>query len=274
MRAGKSWIKSGLSLPWRFGRTANLCKKRASIHDVAERAGVSIKTVSRVLNREPNVSQTTRERVMSAVEELSYRPNIFARGLASVRSFLIGMIYDNPSASYVAGLQFGALARCRNEGYHLIVEVLDSRDPNLGPAVLSLVAESQLHGVILTPPLCDSPAVIEALLAAETRFVRIAPSREIAEAPQVSIDDEQAAYDMTAHLLQLGHRRIGFIKGHPDHGASDARCDGYKKALREAGVSIDDGLCSQGFFTYQSGMEAAERLLSLPKRPYRDFRQQ
>jgi LacI family transcriptional regulator len=242
-------------------------QKRASIHDVAERAGVSIKTVSRVLNREPNVSQTTRERVMSAVEALSYRPNIFARGLASVRSFLIGMIYDNPSASYVAGLQFGALARCRNEGYHLIVEVLDSKDPNLGPAVLSLVAESQLHGVILTPPLCDSPAVIEALLAAETRFVRIAPARPIADAPQVSIDDEQAAYDMTAHLLQLGHRRIGFIKGHPDHGASDARSDGYKRALRGAGVSVEEELCAQGYFTYQSGMEAAERLLSLPKRP-------
>ena len=241
--------------------------KRASIHDVAERAGVSIKTVSRVLNREPNVSQATRTRVMSAVEDLSYRPNLFARGLASVRSFLIGLLYDNPSASYVAGLQFGALGRCRNEGYHLIVEVLDSKDPNLGKAVHALVTESVLHGVILTPPLSDSPAVLEALRDADTRFVRIAPARHIPEAPEVSIDDRQAAHDMTAYLIGLGHRRIGFIKGHPDHGASHARFEGYCSALREAGLSYDDQLCMQGYFSYQSGQEGAERLLSNPKRP-------
>lgn len=242
-------------------------QKRASIHDVAELARVSIKTVSRVLNREPNVSQVTRERVLAAVEELSYRPNIFARGLASVRSFLIGLVYDNPSASYVAGLQFGALLRCREEGYHLIVEVLDSKDPHLDQAVMSLVGESQLHGVILTPPVCDSIALIEALKEAGTRFVRIAPSQTIEDAPEVRIDDRQAAHDMTVHLIQLGHRRIGFIKGHPDHGASTDRLEGYRAALREAGISVEDQLCAQGYFSYLSGMEAAEKLLTLPKRP-------
>lgn len=241
--------------------------KRASIHDVAERAGVSIKTVSRVLNREPNVSQATRSRVMTAVEDLSYRPNIFARGLASVRSFLIGLVYDNPSASYVAGLQFGALGRCRNEGYHLIVEVLDSRDPNLGKAVQALVSESVLHGLILTPPLCDSPAVLEALREAETRFVRIAPLRHLPDVMEVSIDDRQAAHDMTAYLIGLGHRRIGFIKGHPDHGSSHERFDGYCQALRDAGLPVDEDLSVQGYYSYQSGIEGAERLLSLPNRP-------
>jgi LacI family transcriptional regulator len=241
--------------------------RRPSIHDVAERAGVSIKTVSRVLNREPNVSQTTRSRVMEAVTELSYRPNIFARGLASVRSFLIGLLYDNPSASYVAGLQFGALARCREEGYHLIVEVLDSQDPDLGRAVSSLLNESVLHGVILTPPLCDSPAVLDALASAGASFVRISPDRSIGAGPSVSIDDHRAAHDMTAYLISLGHRRIGFIKGHPEHGAAHARFEGYAEALREAGLSVDENYCAQGLFSYQSGMEAAEKLLSLKVRP-------
>jgi LacI family transcriptional regulator, galactose operon repressor len=241
--------------------------RRASIHDVAEQAGVSIKTVSRVLNREPNVSQATRDRVMEAVSALSYRPNIFARGLASVRSFLIGLLYDNPSASYVAGLQFGALARCREEGYHLIVEVLDSQDPELGRAISSLVNESVLHGVILTPPLCDSPVVLEALTSAGASFVRIAPGRAVADAPSVTIDDRRAARDMTAYLLSLGHRRIGFIKGHPEHGAAHERFEGYAEALREAGVSVDPQFCAQGLFSYQSGMEAAEQLLSLKTRP-------
>jgi len=242
-------------------------RRRASIHDVAQRAGVSIKTVSRVLNREPNVSQATRARVMTAVSDLSYRPNMFARGLASVRSFLIGMLYDNPSASYVAGLQFGAISRCRDEGYHLIVEVLDSQDPELGQAVHALVTESQLHGVILTPPLCDSPVVLEALRRAGTPFVSIAPSQKSSDTSHVDIDDRQAAYDMTAYLIGLGHRRIGFIKGHPTHGAAAARCEGYKAALKDSGIAHDPELCLQGEFSYQSGLSAAERLLSLKQRP-------
>src|SRR5262249_24990219 len=127
--------------------------------------------------------------------------------------------------------------------------------------------ESMLHGVIVTPPLSDNIAVLEALRDAGTRFVRIAPARHIPDTPEVSIDDRQAAHDMTAYLLGLGHRRIGFIKGHPDHGASHARFDGYCSAMLEAGLSVEDDLCTQGFFSYQSGMEAAEKLLSLPKRP-------
>src|SRR5215468_2568721 len=159
-----------------------------NIHDVAERAGVSIKTVSRVLNKEPNVTNSTRDRVLDAVKILAYRPNIFARGLASEKTFLIGLLFDNPSASYVAGVQFGALAKCRDEGYHLIVEVLYNTALDLGERVLSLVRESSLHGVILTPPLCDSPAVLEALTRAERPYVRIAPERPLPGAMQVSID--------------------------------------------------------------------------------------
>ena len=241
--------------------------KPASIYDVAKRAGVSIKTVSRVVNRQSNVSDTTRTRVMEAVEALSYRPNIFARGLASERSFLIGLLYDNPSAGYIAALQLGVLSRCRDEGYHLIVESLDAQNPNIGAQVHSLVTESTLHGVILTPPLCDVTAVIDALVRANTPFVRIAPEKSLPGASDVRIDDHKAAYDMTAYLIGLGHRRIGFIKGHPNHGAANARFEGYRAALAHAGLPLIEELCVQGFFSYQSGMEAGERLLSLKQRP-------
>jgi LacI family transcriptional regulator len=242
-------------------------QKPASIYDVAKRAGVSIKTVSRVVNRQSNVSEETRKRVLEAVGALSYRPNVFARGLASEHSFLIGLLYDNPSASYVAALQLGVLTRCREEGYHLIVESLDTQNPNLGHQVHSLVTESVLHGVILTPPLCDMPAAIEALNRAHTPFVRIAPEKPLAGSFDVRIDDHKAAYDMTAYLIGLGHRRIGFIKGHPDHGAANARFEGYRAALAHAGLPLIEEICVQGFFSYQSGMEAGERLLSLKKRP-------
>jgi LacI family transcriptional regulator len=260
-------VKSGNPGAGADGKRQSTAAKPASIHDVARHAGVSIKTVSRVLNREPNVTQQTRERVLSAVSELAYRPNIFARSLASEKSFLIGLLFDNPSASYVAGFQFGALARCREEGYHLIVEVFESGASDLGQRVLSLVRESALHGVILTPPLCDSPAVLEALTRAETPFVRVAPERPLPGARQVSIDDKQAAFDVADYLVRLGHRRIGFIRGHPGHGASYLRYDGFCAALKKGGIEPDPDLIVQGYFSYQSGMEAAEKLLSLPTRP-------
>lgn len=241
--------------------------KRASIYDVAARAGVSIKTVSRVVNKKPNISDETRDRVLKAADELSYRPNIHAKGLASERSFLIGLLYDNPSPSYVAGVQLGAMQECRERGYHLIVEELDSQSAGLHQAVQALAEQSSLHGVILTPPLCDAPAVLKALTEAGLPFVQIAPARRRSGVPYVSIDEFQAGLDMTAYLIGLGHRRIGFIKGNPHHGASHARYDGYRKGLAEAGIPFAEELCAQGYFSYQSGVEAGEKLLSLKKRP-------
>lgn len=238
-----------------------------NIHDVARAAGVSIKTVSRVLNKEPNVRVQTKERVLAAVAELSYRPNLFARALRVEQSVLIGLIFDNPSASYVAGLQFGAIARCREEGCHLIVELVEADAPDLGERVLTLVRDSKLRGVILTPPLCDSRRVLTALTRAGTPFVRIAPGSELPGALSVSIDDEQGAFDLTNHLIKLGHTRIGFIRGDPVQLAASLRHDGYRAALKEAGIPYDPKLCAQGYFSYQTGMEAANELLSLPKRP-------
>lgn len=243
-------------------------EKAVSIYDVAKRAGVSIKTVSLVINRKPNVSLQTRTAVLSAIDALKYRPNLFARGLASERSRLIGLLYDVPPGSYLGDLQFGALARCREEGYHLIVELLNpQKDTNPGEHVRALVSESTLHGVILTPPLCDEPAVIEELTRLQTPFVRIAPGAKMTGTFTVSIDEFKAAYEMTAYLAQLGHHRIAFIKGKPDHGASRVRYDGYCAALADAGLPLLPELCIQGFFNYQSGLEAGERLLAMKNRP-------
>lgn len=248
-------------------RTEAPALKRASIYDVAKHAGVSIKTVSRVINHMPYVSSAARERVMAAIDAFSYKPNLFARGLASERSLLIGLLYDNPSAGYIAGIQLGALARCREEGYHLIVEEVNAQDPGLAAELHSLVVQSSLLGVILTPPLGDQAPVLEAITRAQVAFVRIAPEKPIADAPSVSIDDHLAARDMTDYLIGLGHRRIGFIKGHPEHGASRARFEGYRAALKHAGIPFIDDYCVQGYFSYQSGMEAAQMLLSLKRRP-------
>ena len=243
-------------------------EKAVSIYDVAKRAGVSIKTVSLVINRQPNVSLQTRTAVLAAIDALAYRPNVFARGLASERSFLIGLLHDVAPGCYIADLQLGALARCREDGYHLMVELLNpQQDADLPQRVRSLVSESVLHGVILTPPLCDEPVLMEELTKTHTPFVRIAPGTQLPRLPAICIDEYKAAYEMTAYLIGLGHRRIAFVKGKPDHGAARLRFDGYCTALADAGIPVAEEYCAQGFFTYQSGIEAGERLLALKNRP-------
>jgi LacI family transcriptional regulator len=239
----------------------------ATIHDVADRAGVSIKTVSRVLNKEPNVRIETREKVLAAAEALRYRPSVSARSLAGSRSFLIALFLDNPSAAYVSDVQRGAVTRCREAGYHLVVEPLDSAARDAGDLVRATMATLRPDGAILSPPVGDRPLILEALTEMRAPYVRMAPDGDIDRAPYVYMDDHQAAYEMTRHLLTLGHRDIGFIIGHPDHGASHQRMDGFMQAMREQGVSVAKERVEQGFFSFQSGYEAAERILGRASRP-------
>jgi LacI family transcriptional regulator len=239
---------------------------KVTIHDVARESGVSIKTVSRVLNREPNVKADTRDRVQAAVAMLSYRPNISARSLAGSKAYLIGVFFDNPSPGYVTDVQLGAIARCRQEGFHLIVEPIDST-ADVEDQVAPMLGTLRMDGVILTPPLSDHPVVLAALEQEGVAYVRIAPGGDIDRAPWVSMDDRLAAYEMTKHLIGLGHRDIGFIIGHPDHGASHLRHQGFLDAMRDSGLIVRDDRVEQGWFSFRSGFDAAEKLLGGVDRP-------
>ncbi len=238
-----------------------------TIYDVARVAGVSIKTVSRVLNREPNVRPETRERVTAAAAALHYRPNVSARSLAGSRSYLLGLLYDNPSPAYVSDFQLGATVQCRKEGYHLVVEPIDSSAVDAGALVETMLAMLKLDGVILTPPVCDRPAVLAVLDRMGVPYVRIAPDRRVAHAAQVKMDDRRAAFEMTNLLFRLGHRDIGFIRGHPDHGASHLRFEGYEAAMTAQGQPVRADHVVQGYFSFRSGVDCAELLLSNVDRP-------
>lgn len=238
-----------------------------TIHHVARRAQVSIKTVSRVLNREPNVRADTRARVLAAAEALQYRPNQSARSLAGSRSFLICLFYDNPSPAYVSDVQLGAISRCREAGYHLIVEPIDSASPDLGSQVGATLATLRVDGVILTPPVSDNADVLAALDDSGVPYVRIAPQSQLERAAYVHMDDRLAAREMTRLLIEAGHRDIGFIIGHPDHGASHQRYEGYVDALQEHGLELRPEHVVQGYFSFASGCDAARRLLAGPDRP-------
>jgi len=238
---------------------------KATITDVAKRAGVSMKTVSRVLNNEPNVAEKTRERVKAIAAELRYSPNLAARGLATSKSYLIALIYDNPSPDYIAHIQRGAIDACREVGYHLVVEPLSldcahSHGEKVN-AVRAVLDRLPVDGVILTPPLTDSEAILEVLAELNIKCVRIAPKNGGDQA-FVGMNDEAAAYQMTQHLLTQGHEKIGFIRGHVDHAATSLRHAGYLRAMQEAGISVSDDLIVQGDFSFESGAAAARKLLS------------
>lgn len=236
---------------------------------MAKRAGVSVKTVTRVINRADGVTEATRARVTDAIEALSYKPNFFARGLASGRSYLVGLLCDVPAAgsAYIAELQKGMFSVCRDAGRHLIIESFDTQKPDLGRALSSFIAKSRLEGVVLTPPLCDRREIIEAMEDSQTPFVRIAPERPLANSIDVCIDNQQAAYEMTAYLISLGHRHIGFIKGPADHGDANERYEGYRAALKDNQLAFEEAFCAQGCYTYQSGLTAGETLLAPGLRP-------
>jgi LacI family transcriptional regulator len=241
--------------------------RRPTIDDVAARARVSIKTVSRVLNHEPHVSTATAERVMSAVDALGYAPNVAARGLAGARSYLLCLLYDNPSDSYVSNVQAGALQRCRREGYHLIVETCSIARADAAEQIRRFLKVSSVDGLILTPPVCDHAGVLDVVRRAGVAFARIAPGTPDPAAFDVRMDDAAAAYQMTDHLIGLGHRRIAFVRGHPDHAAASARLRGFRAAMSDHNIRVRSSYIEQGQFSYRSGMECAARLLDAAPRP-------
>ena len=239
---------------------------RVTINDVAERAGVSIKTVSRVLNNEPNVRPTTRTRVEKAVQELDYSPHPSARGLAGAKSRMIGLIYENPSPNYLFQATSGALQASERAGYGVSLLAPEPDDGDLAETVRRFVAQSRIDGLLLIPPVGDVRAVVDVLDEIELPYVRVAPL-DGRPGIGVAIDDRIAAATVIEHFTGLGHQRIGCITGPADHGAAAARLDGYRLGLARAGIDFDPELVVPGRFDAESGREAAAHFLELDDPP-------
>jgi LacI family transcriptional regulator len=238
-----------------------------TIEDVARAAGVSAMTVSRVVNGGRNVREATRDAVLAAVDKLNYSPNTAARSLAAGEATHIGLLYANPSAAYLSQFLIGALEAARRAGSHLVIESCEPETADEQAEVTRRFATSDVEGVILPPPLSESQPIMAELKAMGMPVVTVAMGSPGEDDLNVRIDDQAAAREMTRHLIGLGHRSIGFIKGHPNHIASHDRERGFRDALAEAG--FDPAACpmEQGYFTYRSGLVATERLLSRPNPP-------
>lgn len=249
------------------GSKTNAESGSVTMRHVAEHVGMSMMTVSRVLNNESSVKPATREKVMNAVRELGYRPNISARNLAAAQSYFLGLIYDNPSAAYMSELLLGALERCNEKGYHLVVQSCGPDASQWADELTRRLSGSHLDGVIVPPPVCDDPSVLDALRRFDMPYVCISPNNQMPDTPVVYMDDRQAAFEMTCHLLEAGHTDIGFICGHPNQESSRLRFQGFSQALSANGMAVNELRVVQGFYSYKSGFAAAERLLSEKVRP-------
>jgi LacI family transcriptional regulator len=243
-------------------------RHNATIKEVAERAGVSLMTVSRVVNNKGLVKPATREKVQKAIEDLNYRPNISARRLAGGQALFIGLVYHNPSPGYLTKILLGSLSACRQNGHHLLLEDLGGKMPDNDPkeAARSLKAAG-LDGVIITPPMSNHKPLVEAIEAAGIPIVRVSPDDIHTQKPRIAMDDVLAARQMLQHLVDQGHDRIAFVKGPSDHPSAHHRFEGFEAGMKANDLALEHTLILEGDFTYRSGLDAGRILLSLPGRP-------
>jgi len=221
------------------------------------------------LNEEAYVKDSTRKRVLAAMDSMNYRPSPSARGLAGSRSFLVAMLYDNndnPASTYLAEIQDGVLDACDANRYSMMVCPLRMRGPDFIRRVDALISDHHVDGVVLTPPLTDHPPLLRRLREREVPYASVSPVNR-SETIGVCMDDEHAAQALVSHLVQLGHRRIAHVLGIANHGATRWRLAGYKAALVAAGIPYDPDYVVQGEFMFGSGVAAARKLLALPEPP-------
>jgi len=237
---------------------------KATINDVAKQAGVSIKTVSRVINNETSVRQLTREKVQLAVDELNYQPNLSARNLAGTKSYSVAYIYDNPNAYYIIDMQEGILSACKQQGFELLIHPCDSKSMSVTDEVVNMVKQARIAGLILTPPLSEMPEFVKSLVALDVKVVRIM-SGDVAPdelSPCVMVNDREAAQTITQHLIDLGHKDIGFLAGDAEHMSTIERYKGYRRALKASNIEFNKSLVIEGDYSFDSGVNGAKKLMS------------
>jgi LacI family transcriptional regulator len=247
-----------------------------TIRHVAAHAGVSIKTVSRVLNCEPGVIPETQALVRAAVAALNYSPNPSARNLASVVSNTIGFAYRHVSLEeddmrgghqYSRLLQIGALEACQQHEFGLIPIPCDTRKGDLAEHLITQMRERRLGGLIIAAPLGNNVSgMLDKLTRQGIPHACISPNDLDLESPYVAIDERSAAREMTTHLIEQGHQRIGFVKGMRNLRVTEERYDGYRQAMAAHRLPVDRHWIAQGEFTFASGIKCGEKLLSLTPR--------
>ena len=240
-----------------------MSKRRAKLQAVASKAGVSIKTVSRVLNNEKYVKDETRKKVQNAIEILDYRPTRAARQLRSSKSYNIAIIYEPPGTEFLNGVMEGVFPVCNAADYHVLLEPI----PKEGKLeyIDRLISRSNLDGVIILPPESENDSLMKAMDRENIKSIAIESC--IAGRNTIGIDNKGAGFLVGEHLIEMGHERFAYISLSPDRVSGNKRLLGLQEALQAANMPEDRLWVEKGDCTFESGYAAAKRLLSLKMRP-------
>jgi len=242
-------------------------QRKATINDIASMAGVSKKTISRIINESPLVKEKTREDVKRIIELVGYAPDPQARGLAFRHSFLVGMIYDNPNPQYIVNMQQGILDGIAGSDYELVVHPCDRNSSDYIQRARTFIERQKLFGVILTPSISEDEPMARMLRDVGCEYIRIASVSLDEDQHMLVTHDREGARAVAQHLADLGHVRIAHITGRTGFRSARERQAGFEDGLAEAGLTLVPQLIVEGDYTFEAGVAAAERLISLSRRP-------
>lgn len=245
--------------------TGGLPAHEITIVDVADEAGVSYATVSRVINNKDHVSPEKRERVLRAMAQLGYVANMQARSLAGGASRVVGLLVDYLSSSYMDEIIRGIDEALDAENYDLMLYTTHRRKTKESAYVTKLTRKLA-DGLLLILPR-NAGAYLDTLRQRQFPHVLVDYLSDRQNVPSVSTTNFRGAYDAMSFLLSLGHRRIGFITGTMEFGCARDRLDGYRAALKDHGIPADPQLVCEGNFMQPQGYQSAQKLLSLPEPP-------
>ncbi|MEZ5710552.1 MAG: LacI family DNA-binding transcriptional regulator [Blastomonas sp.] len=241
--------------------------KTPTINDVARAAGVSKKTVSRVINRSALLKQDTRKRVESVIAELGYVPNPQARALALRRNFLLGLLHDNPNAQTVLNFQEGVFDAIRHTEFALVVRPVDRHSPAMLDDIRHFLEQQRLYGVLILPPISENDDLAALCREMGCGYVRMGSAQLDDEEHVVVSNDREMVERAVDHLVEVGHRRIAIIKGPEGFRSAYERCEGFKAAMKKHGLDLPPEAIGRGNYRFESGLAAAGALLDNPERP-------
>lgn len=244
-----------------------MLNRQPTINDVARVAGVSKKTVSRVINRMPSLKAATREKVERAIAELGYVPNPQARGLALRRNFLLCMLHDNPNAQTVLSFQEGVLDTIRDTEFALLVRPVDRHSPRMIDDIRTFLETHRPYGAFILPPISEDDRIADLCRELKVGHVRMGSAALDTDAHLVESNDREAVGRAIDYLVQMGHSAIALIAGPEGFRSASERQAGFMGAMERHGLAVSPGRVAPGNYTFESGLKAADRLLEVDPRP-------
>jgi len=242
-------------------------QEQITINDVAQAAGVSVRTASRVLNQSPKVNAETRARVQEVIRSLNFIPNLRARALASNRSFMLGFVHDDPNAEIADQMQRGIFSECAQFGYELLVHPVDHQSPHLVDDVMSFVRRTGVDGLIVIAPVSENVELARSLAALGIPVAAVNSVALDFQKNKIVSREREACGDIARHFIELGHREIGVISGPLVQTAARERQVGFNAVLAEAGLTLRPENVFEGDWTFESGLACARKLLASTRRP-------